>query len=108
MRSDVCPNDCPPVWKEDSCSKSPDILFLDEATSSLDANNERAILSTLLDKKGNTTVVVAAHRLSTVRNADRILFIKNGEIYEQGTHPELLSLKGDYWKLIKNQLQISD
>ena len=88
--------------------KSPDILFLDEATSSLDANNERAILSTLLDKKGNTTVVVAAHRLSTVRNADRILFIKNGEIYEQGTHPELLSLKGDYWKLIKNQLQISD
>lgn len=53
------------------------------------------------------TIIIAAHRLSTVQNADKIVFVKHGEISEMGTHNELISLKGDYWKLVKNQLQLS-
>lgn len=87
--------------------KDPDLLFLDEATSSLDANNEISIVSNINTLGKGKTIVIAAHRLSTVQNADKIVFIKEGRISEVGTHSELVSLKGDYWKLVKNQLQLS-
>lgn len=87
--------------------KNPDILFLDEATSSLDANNERSIVEKIMDFGKGKTLIVAAHRLSTVRDADKIVFIKDGKIAEQGTHDELLAIRGYYWKLVKNQLQLS-
>lgn len=86
--------------------KNPDILFLDEATSSLDANNEKSIVNKINEKFKEKTIVIAAHRLSTIRNADKIVFIKNGNISEAGTHEELLSNKKDYWKLVRNQLQL--
>lgn len=87
--------------------KDPDILFLDEATSSLDANNERSVVSNINALRKGKTIVIAAHRLSTVQNADKIVFIKDGTIAECGTHAELTSLKGSYWNLVKNQLQLS-
>lgn len=87
--------------------KDPDLLFLDEATSSLDANNEKSIVSNISTLGKGKTIVIAAHRLSTVQNADKIVFIKDGRITEMGTHSELISLKGNYWKLVKNQLQLS-
>ncbi len=85
--------------------KNPDILFLDEATSSLDANNERSISINAFGK--GRTIVIAAHRLSTVQNADKIVFIKDGRIAETGNHTELTVRKGEYWQLVKNQLQLS-
>ncbi len=88
--------------------KNPDILFLDEATSSLDAINESRILSNLEEYKKGRTVVVAAHRLSTVKNADRIIYMENGSIKECGTHEELISLHGDYYTLVKNQLELGE
>lgn len=87
--------------------KDPDLLFLDEATSSLDANNEKSIVENINSLRKGKTIVIAAHRLSTVQNADKIVFIKDGRISEMGSHSELLSLKGDYWRLVKNQLQLS-
>ncbi len=87
--------------------KEPDLLFLDEATSSLDANNEKTIVSNINALRKGKTIVIAAHRLSTVQNADKIVFIKNGRIVEIGSHAELIALKGNYWKLVKNQLQLS-
>ncbi|MBD5261585.1 MAG: peptidase domain-containing ABC transporter [Bacteroides sp.] len=87
--------------------KNPDLLFLDEATSSLDANNERTIVSNINIFGKGKTIVIAAHRLSTVQTADRIVYIKAGRIAETGTHQQLLDLKGDYWRLVKNQLQLS-
>lgn len=87
--------------------KDPDILFLDEATSSLDANNERAIVESISNLRGTKTVVIAAHRLSTVQNADRIVFIKDGRIAETGKHDELVSNESEYWRLVRNQLQLS-
>lgn len=87
--------------------KDPDLLFLDEATSSLDANNEKSIVSNINALGKGKTIVIAAHRLSTVQNADKIVFIREGRISETGTHTELISLKGDYWRLVKNQLQLS-
>lgn len=87
--------------------KDPDILFLDEATSSLDANNERNIVTNLNRFGSGRTIVIAAHRLSTVQNADKIVFIKEGRISEMGNHQQLTALKGDYWQLVKNQLQLS-
>lgn len=86
--------------------KNPDLLFLDEATSSLDANNEKSIVSRINTLCKGKTIVIAAHRLSTVQNADKIVFIKDGRVSEMGTHYELLSNKGDYWKLVRNQLQL--
>lgn len=86
--------------------KDPEFIFFDEATSSLDANNERAIMKNLEEFYDGRTVVIIAHRLSTVKHADNIVFMDNGRIIEQGTHKELLDLKGEYYKLVKNQLEL--
>ena len=88
--------------------KNPQILFLDEATSSLDAENELHIVENLRDFRKGKTVVIAAHRLSTVKDADNILFIEDGRIAEQGTHNELIALKGKYYHLVKNQLSLGE
>lgn len=87
--------------------KNPDLLFLDEATSSLDANNERSIVNNIQSFGRGKTVVIAAHRLSTVQNADKIVFIRDGAIAEEGTHAELTALRGAYWNLVRNQLGLS-
>ncbi len=87
--------------------KNPDILFLDEATSSLDANNEKLIVENIRNLRRDKTIVIAAHRLSTVCNADHIIFIKEGEIIESGTHDCLIELNGEYRRLVQNQLQLS-
>ena len=86
--------------------KNPDFLFFDEATNSLDANNERAIMNNLEEFFIGRTVVVIAHRLSTVSKADNIIVIDKGRIIEQGTHSELSGLRGEYFKLVKNQLEL--
>lgn len=86
--------------------KNPEFLFLDEATSSLDANNEKTIMENLQQFYINKTVVVVAHRLSTVKNADQIIVLNNGRIVEQGNHLELVNLQGSYYNLVKNQLEL--
>ena len=85
--------------------KNPDYIFFDEATNSLDANNEKVIIENLNEFLKGKTVVVVAHRLSTVRNADNIVVLHKGFITEQGTHEELSKQKGEYYNLIKNQLE---
>ncbi|MGZ3756233.1 MAG: ATP-binding cassette domain-containing protein [Mucilaginibacter sp.] len=86
--------------------KNPDYLFFDEATNALDANNERIIMDNLAEFFTGRTVVVVAHRLSTVSNADNIIVLDKGRIIEQGTHHELTALKGEYYGLVKNQLEL--
>src|SRR5665213_1008614 len=86
--------------------KNPQFLFFDEATNALDANNERVIMNNLQEFFEGRTVIIVAHRLSTVSNADNIIVLDKGRIIEQGTHHELTSLKGDYYKLVKNQLEL--
>ncbi|MDB5119775.1 MAG: apxIB 1 [Sphingobacteriales bacterium] len=86
--------------------KDPDYLLFDEATNSLDANNERIIMNNLQRFFEGRTVVVVAHRLSTVSNADNIILLDKGKIIEQGTHYELTGLKGEYYGLVKNQLEL--
>ena len=86
--------------------KNPKYLFFDEATNSLDATNERIIMENLQKIFLNRTVVIAAHRLSTVMNADNIVVMKKGEIVEHGTHSELVALRGHYYTLVKNQLEL--
>ncbi|HBE39951.1 MAG TPA: ABC transporter ATP-binding protein [Bacteroidales bacterium] len=86
--------------------KDPEILIFDEATNSLDANNEKAIVENLSDYFSKKTVIIVAHRLSTVRNADKIIVLDKGKIIETGTHDSLLVLKGTYFNLIKNQLEL--
>jgi len=86
--------------------KNPDYLFFDEATNALDANNERIIMDNLNEFFTGKTVVVVAHRLSTVSNADNIIVLDKGRIIEQGTHHELTALKGEYYGLVKNQLEL--
>lgn len=81
-------------------------LFLDEATNSLDANNERTIMENLERLFADKTVVVVAHRLSTVKNADNIIVLDKGRIAEQGTHLQLTALRGKYYELVKNQLEL--
>ena len=85
--------------------KVPEFFFLDEATNALDANNEKVILENLENFYKGRTVVVAAHRLSTIKNADNIVVMDNGEIVEQGNHKELLQKKGAYYNLIKSQME---
>lgn len=86
--------------------KNPDYIFLDEATNSLDALNERAIVENLGQFYNGRTVVVVAHRLSTVRNAAKIIVIDKGHVVEQGTHAELVAARGAYYNLVKNQLEL--
>ncbi len=86
--------------------KDPDYLFFDEATNSLDANNEKEIVENLATFFTGKTVIVVAHRLSTVRNADKIVVLHQGEIVEEGTHEELTLMKGKYYELVKNQLEL--
>lgn len=86
--------------------KNPEMLFFDEATSALDANNEKEIMGKLNFFFKDKTVVVIAHRLSTVMNADQIVVLEKGKIVEVGNHQELVNLQGSYFKLVKNQLQL--
>lgn len=86
--------------------REPSFIFLDEATNSLDATNEKEIVENLDRFYRGRTVVVVAHRLSTVKNADNIIVIDNGEVVEQGTHDRLTSMKGHYYNLVKNQLEL--
>ncbi len=86
--------------------KNPDFLFFDEATNALDANNERAIMDQLTEFYKGKTVVVVAHRLSTVQHADNIIVLDKGKIVEEGTHKELIMKKGAYYTLVKNQLEL--
>ncbi len=86
--------------------KNPDFLLLDEATNALDANNEREIVENLNRHLKGKTMLVVAHRLSTVKNADQIIVLDKGLIIENGTHEELTKLKGAYYTLVKNQLEL--
>lgn len=88
--------------------KNPQFIFLDEATNSLDSNNEKVILENLQQFFKGKTVVVVAHRLSTVKNADKIIVLENGEIAEEGTHTELTLKRGKYYELVKNQLELGN
>jgi len=88
--------------------KNPDFIFLDEATNALDANNERAIVEKLYEFYKGRTVVVVAHRLSTVKNADQIIVLDGGKVVEFGNHASLIGKKGAYYNLIKNQLELGN
>jgi ATP-binding cassette subfamily B protein len=85
----------------------PRILILDEATSSIDVFSELKIQKSIQLLLKNRTSFIIAHRLSTIRNADTIIVIDDGQIIEQGTHDELISQKGDYYDLVKNQIELS-
>jgi ATP-binding cassette, subfamily B, bacterial len=86
--------------------KNPEFIFFDEATNALDANNEKIIMENLDRFFKGKTVVIVAHRLSTVKNADQIVVLEKGKIIEKGTHKELAELKGAYFNLVKNQLEL--
>ncbi|RVU90946.1 peptidase domain-containing ABC transporter [Flavobacterium columnare] len=88
--------------------KNPEILILDEATSALDAENEKIIHDNLQEFFKGKTVVIIAHRLSTVKNADQIIVLKQGQVVEQGNHQQLVDKKGDYFNLVKNQLELGN
>jgi len=88
--------------------KDPDFIFLDEATNALDANNESVIMKNLDDFFKGKTVIIVAHRLSTVKNADQIIVLEKGKIVEKGTHSELAQVRGKYYELVKNQLELGN
>jgi ATP-binding cassette subfamily B protein len=88
--------------------KDPDYLFFDEATSSLDAKNERQIMHKLETFFNGRTVLVIAHRLSTVKNADQIIVLDQGKLVECGNHEQLAQTKGPYYHLVKNQLELGN
>ncbi|XZF14127.1 peptidase domain-containing ABC transporter [Chitinophagaceae bacterium MMS25-I14] len=88
--------------------KNPDYIFFDEATNALDANNEKVIMENLERFFKGKTVIIVAHRLSTVKNADKIVVLHQGEIVEEGTHEQLSHKKGYYYELVKNQLELGN
>ncbi|MEO8532340.1 MAG: peptidase domain-containing ABC transporter [Flavobacterium sp.] len=88
--------------------KDPFYLFFDEATSALDANNEKVIMENLNNFIHGKTAIIIAHRLSTVKSADNIIVLENGEIVEHGNHNDLTKLKGKYYELVKNQLELGN
>lgn len=88
--------------------KNPDFIFLDEATNSLDAKNEREIVDNLHYFYKGKTVVIVAHRLSTIKNADLIIVLDHGRIAESGVHTVLIEKRGLYYNLIKNQLELGN
>jgi ATP-binding cassette subfamily B protein len=88
--------------------KNPEFIFLDEATNSLDANNERVIMDNLNEFYRGKTVLIVAHRLSTVKHADNIIVMNRGHIIEQGTHQQLTDKRGAYYTLVKNQLELGN
>jgi ATP-binding cassette subfamily B protein len=88
--------------------KNPEILIFDEATNSLDANTEKVIVENLADFFRGKTVIVVAHRLSTVRNADKIVVLDSGQIIETGNHQSLIEKRGAYYNLVKNQLELGN
>lgn len=87
--------------------RDPEILILDEATSSLDASNERHIVDNLRELAAGRTIIIVAHRLSTVRSADHIYFMRDGQISEHGAHDELTRKRGGYWNLVRDQLELN-
>ena len=88
--------------------KSPDYIFFDEATSALDANNEKIIMENLEKFFKGKTAIVIAHRLSTVKHADKIIVLDKGKVVEEGNHKELVALRGEYYRLVKNQLELGN
>lgn len=88
--------------------RNPRYIILDEATNSLDAKNERMIVENMSRFYDGKTVIIVAHRLSTVKHADQIIVLKDGMVAEMGTHKTLASLKGDYYQLVKNQLELDN
>jgi ATP-binding cassette subfamily B protein len=88
--------------------KNPAFLFLDEGTSALDANNEKRIMENLQLVFRGKTVLIVAHRLSTVKNADQIIVLDQGKIVEEGKHNALIAKKGHYFNLVRNQLELGN
>ncbi|MDE6835788.1 MAG: ATP-binding cassette domain-containing protein, partial [Muribaculaceae bacterium] len=88
--------------------RNPEFIFLDEATNALDAGNERVIVENLDAFYRGRTVVIVAHRLSTVKNADRIIVLDGGRIVEEGNHSTLIEKRGYYYNLVKNQLELGE
>ena len=88
--------------------KDPDYLFFDEATNALDAKNEKIIMENMDVFFQGRTVIVVAHRLSTVKNADQIVVLERGELIEKGTHEALVAKRGAYYSLVKNQLELGN
>ena len=88
--------------------KDPDFIFFDEATNALDANNEKVIMENMDNFLRGKTAITVAHRLSTVKNADQIIVLEDGEVVEQGSHKMLVRKKGHYYTLVKNQLELGN
>ena len=88
--------------------KNPEYLFFDEATNALDAKNEKTIMENLMEFYKGKTVVICAHRLSTIRHADQIVVLNDGRVVELGTHDELMVRHMEYYHLMENQLDMTN